>query len=48
MDKAYKTYLIGKWKEAEEVAKECGCTSNEAVITFFKMMTQPYHFWKQG
>jgi len=45
MDETYKKYLIENWKDAEEVAKEVGCTDNKAVIVFFRMISQPYFFW---
>lgn len=48
IDEAYKKYVIDKWKDAEKLATfELGVTSNETVISIFKMICQPYYYWSK-
>jgi len=45
MNRAYREYMIGKWKEAEALAVEIGCTDNKVVISIFDKITQPFFYW---
>ena len=45
MNRAYREYLIGKWKEAEDIGKEIGCTDNKVIICIFDKITQPFYYW---
>lgn len=46
MNSAYKTYLLGKWKEAEELAiKGFGVSKTDVVLSIFNKIAQSEYYW---
>ena len=45
MEEKYENYLTNCWNEAEKLAIKFGITSNDVVLTIFKKISQPYHYW---
>ena len=45
MNEKYRKYIIKNWQEAEDIAIELGCSTNEVVLTFFNLITQPEYYW---